>query len=88
MLLNLVKPYQRVTLRFLAKELSLTELEVEKLLVDLIVDGKLAGTIDQPNGYVLLDNKNLSTFDSRCLANLRLINSLTTLSEGLLEAQM
>lgn len=83
-----MKPYQRVTLKFLAKELSLTETEVEKLLVDLIIDDKIKATIDQPNGYLLLENRNPSLADSRYAANLRLIDTLNAVSESLLEIQV
>ncbi len=54
MLLNLTRPYRKVTLAFLARELALTEPEVEELLVDLILDDRLAAHIDQTTGHVVL----------------------------------
>ena len=54
MLLNITKPYQKVSLSFLARELSLTDVEVEGLLVDLILDERISARIDQINGCVLL----------------------------------
>jgi COP9 signalosome complex subunit 2 len=53
-LLNLTKPYQKVKLEFLAKELSLSEDEVENLLVSMVLDEKLHAQIDQVSGTVLL----------------------------------
>lgn len=53
-LLNLTKPYKKVKVEFLAKELSLTESEIEHLLVSMILDEKLHAQIDQINGIVLL----------------------------------
>lgn len=58
-LLNLTRPYQKVTLGFLARELSLNESEVESLLVDMILDGRLSAHIDQINAYVLLDGNGM-----------------------------
>lgn len=46
-LLELIKPYTRIKIPFLAKELNITAQEVESLLVDLILDNKIVGHIDQ-----------------------------------------
>ena len=46
-LLSITARYHRVSLLHLAKELSLANSEVEKLLVDMILDEKLVGSIDQ-----------------------------------------
>lgn len=54
MLLHLTRPYRKVTLQFLADELSLTVEEVESLLVDMILDERLAAHIDQIKGFVIL----------------------------------
>ncbi len=54
-LLSVVRPYQRVTMQFLATELMLKEEEVENLLVDLIVMHSLKASIDKVQGIVLLD---------------------------------
>mmetsp|Transcript_31789 Transcript_31789/g.53628 ORF Transcript_31789/g.53628 Transcript_31789/m.53628 type:complete len:462 (-) Transcript_31789:41-1426(-) len=59
-LLNLTRPYKKVTISFLAKQLSLTEEEVESLLVDMILDEKLSGQIDQIKGYIVLQSTNSS----------------------------
>lgn len=60
-LLALVKPYQRVKLAFIAKELSLKSAEVEALLVDMILDERIQGKIDQMEAHlVLTDPKDLN----------------------------
>jgi COP9 signalosome complex subunit 2 len=62
-LINLVRPYQRVTLSFLAQELSLNDTQLESLLVDLIRNGKLTGLIDEPQGWLILTRPNSHTSD-------------------------
>lgn len=57
-LLNLTRPYKKVTVSFLARELVLTGEEVESLLVDMILDQKLAAHIDQIKGHVILEPSN------------------------------
>lgn len=46
-LLEVIKPYTRIKIPFLAKELNISVAEVESLLVDLILDAKIIGHIDQ-----------------------------------------
>lgn len=53
--LSLIKPYTRIHLNFIAKELVVTPQDVENLCVDLILDGKLDGHIDQINQYLQLN---------------------------------
>jgi hypothetical protein len=88
-LLNLVKPYRKVTLRFLAKELSLTEKEIEKILIYLIIYYKiLVATNDKTSRFIYFDGNKVSNFtDQQYMANLRFIDTLMTLSDSLLEAQ-
>ena len=55
-LLSILEPFTRVTLEFLASELNNISVEdVEKLLVALILDGKLQGKIDQVRAELVLD---------------------------------
>eukprot|EP01035_Chromulina_nebulosa_P019861 gene19861-25812_t len=75
-LINLTKPYQKVTLKYLGKELNLNENEVELLLVDLILDERLSASIDQTNGYVILTKNNL-LLNSNENKLLRVINNWT-----------
>ncbi|CAN0230964.1 unnamed protein product [Hapterophycus canaliculatus] len=61
-LLHLCKPYKKITMGFMAGELNLKESEVESLLIDLILDDRLSGKIDQIEGYLLLEgNRQTST---------------------------
>jgi COP9 signalosome complex subunit 2 len=53
---NLIRPYKKVTLAFLARELHISEDNVEKMLVCMIQQGDLGPTtkIDQIHGSLLL----------------------------------
>jgi COP9 signalosome complex subunit 2 len=64
-LLNMTRPYQKVTLAFLAEELSLSVPDVESLLVDMILDDRLSAQIDQIRGYVTLTGKGRASVDDR-----------------------
>ncbi|CAM9586252.1 unnamed protein product [Chrysoparadoxa australica] len=55
-LLALVRPYEKVSLDFLAAELELSVKEVEELLVDLILNDRMEGLIDQINGCLNLSH--------------------------------
>ncbi len=47
MLLQVIRPFTRVRIPFVAQHLNITPAEVEELLVTLILDDKVAGHIDQ-----------------------------------------
>ena len=49
-LLRLIRPYTRVRLPFLAARLNAPMEEVERLLVSLVLDGRVEGRIDQVRG--------------------------------------
>jgi len=53
--LKLIRPYKRVTIPSISKELNVEAGEVEALLVSLILDGRVQGHIDQVNGLLELD---------------------------------
>jgi len=53
-LLERIKPYTNITIGFIAKELNISAKEVEPLLVELILDGKIQGRIDQINQILQL----------------------------------
>eukprot|EP00622_Pseudochattonella_farcimen_P004671 FR740103.1.p1 GENE.FR740103.1~~FR740103.1.p1 ORF type:complete len:206 (+),score=37.99 FR740103.1:83-619(+) len=53
-LLVLVRPYHRIRVDFIARELKLDVEEVELLLVDMILDRRVFGKIDQISGFLLL----------------------------------
>ncbi|ETW86826.1 hypothetical protein HETIRDRAFT_308154 [Heterobasidion irregulare TC 32-1] len=46
-LIDLIKPYTRLELSFLARQLNVQMEEVEELLIELILEGKVEGRIDQ-----------------------------------------
>jgi len=56
-LIDLIKPYTRLELSFLAKQLNVPSEEVEELLVGLILEGKVDGRIDQVGMRLELDRK-------------------------------
>lgn len=59
-LIALVRPYQRIRTAFVAKELKLEPDQVELLLVDMILDKRILGKIDQINGFLLLEGESKS----------------------------
>ncbi|KAF9531851.1 PCI domain-containing protein [Crepidotus variabilis] len=56
-LIDLIKPYTRLELAFLAKQLNVETEEVEELLIGLILEGKVEGKIDQVGMRLELDRK-------------------------------
>lgn len=61
-LVDLIKPYTRIELSFLAKQLNIETKEVEELLIGLILDEQVSGKIDQEAGVLELNPKsNTST---------------------------
>lgn len=51
-LVSLIRPYRRIRIDFIAKQLNSNPQEVEQLLVRLILDQKVNGRIDQANGFL------------------------------------
>ncbi|KAK7063850.1 PCI domain-containing protein [Favolaschia claudopus] len=56
-LVDLIKPYTRLELAFLAKQLNVEISEVEELLIGLILEGKVEGKIDQVGMRLELSSK-------------------------------
>ncbi|TFK56507.1 PCI-domain-containing protein [Heliocybe sulcata] len=56
-LIDLIKPYSRLELSFLAKQLNINKEEVEELLIGLILEGKVDGRIDQVSMRLELSRK-------------------------------
>ncbi|XP_078572983.1 COP9 signalosome complex subunit 2 isoform X1 [Branchiostoma floridae x Branchiostoma japonicum] len=54
-LIKLIKPYTRIHIPFIAKELNIDVSEVESLLVSCILDSTINGRIDQVNQLLELD---------------------------------
>lgn len=65
---------------FWLQELSLKTAEVEKLLIDLILDRRLNGKIDQIEGFLLLDGPQETATSRKHDAMERWSNSLRSLS--------
>ena len=61
-LIKLIKPYTRIEVGFISKELNITPAEVESLLVSLILDNKVNGRIDQVNQRLELIAEYLPSF--------------------------
>lgn len=55
--LRMVKPYESLRLAFIARELNISDEEVESLVVSLILDRRLDGSIDQVAGVLRLHAK-------------------------------
>ena len=55
MLLKVIKPYTRISIGFIAREINISPPEVEQLLVTLILDGMIDGSIDQLSQQLLLN---------------------------------
>ena len=54
-ILDIIKPYTRLEMSYLAKTLNIAQEEVEKLVVGLILDDKIKGRVDQVEGVIVLD---------------------------------
>lgn len=53
-LLALLKPYKRIKLDFIAASLNLPVADVERILVDMILDDRVDGQIDMLNAHLVL----------------------------------
>lgn len=67
-LLDLVQPYTRIELAFLAKQLNISVPQVEELVMLLILDGRLAGKIDQVQQRLVLHHADSSLAERRYAA--------------------
>ena len=56
-IIKLLKPYTEIGMDFIAEELDITVNDVELLLVALILDGKLSGSIDQMTGSLSINKR-------------------------------
>lgn len=70
---------------FSSQELSLKVQEVETLLIDLILDQRLHGKIDQIEGFLLLEGSKQTTNSRRQDAMERWSNALRSLNSHLVE---
>ncbi|KAI8612620.1 PCI domain-containing protein [Chytriomyces sp. MP71] len=60
-LIKLIKPYTRIEIPFISKQLNVPVQDVEDLLVGLILDSKINGRIDQVNSRLELFSKSLDS---------------------------
>ncbi|BFY99115.1 hypothetical protein BsWGS_02155 [Bradybaena similaris] len=60
-LIKLIKPYTRIHIPFISKELNIDAVEVENLLVSCILDSTVNGRIDQVNQVLELDRESTGT---------------------------
>jgi len=58
-LIKLIRPYTRIYIPFISKELNIDVSEVESLLVSCILDNTIHGRIDQVNQVLELDKKSV-----------------------------
>ncbi|KAJ3115332.1 hypothetical protein HDU96_000816 [Phlyctochytrium bullatum] len=60
-IIKLIKPYTRIDISFVSKQLNIPGDDVEALLVALILDGRIDGKIDQINQRLELATKKSNT---------------------------
>ncbi|KAJ9096561.1 hypothetical protein QFC20_006419 [Naganishia adeliensis] len=83
-LIDLLKPYTRLEISFLARQLHIEKEEVEEILIELILDGKIKGKVDQLNGRVELERLN-NKQSERYSAMVSWSSQLRTISSQLLQ---
>ena len=55
-MLNLISPYTRFTLDFIAKQLKISKAEVQDIVAFLMVDQKIKGKLNESEGIVEIDD--------------------------------
>ena len=68
--MHLTRPYKKITLSFLAKELDLEVNEAEMMIGDMILEDRLFARIDQIRGIVEMDDsvESIDTQKTRALS--------------------
>jgi len=79
---NIIKPYRRISLKFLADELNVQSDEVVSLLVQLILDLKVQGKIDGIGGYLIVTAE--ADPQKKFAASEKWVDSLERIHSGLL----
>jgi len=77
----MIKPYTKISLTFISKELNIQVREVEELLVSLILDDKINGHIDQINQVLVLETRQID--DKR---KFHAVHDWSNSLDGLIEA--
>lgn len=57
-----IQPYSTASLAFLAWELKVEESEIKALLIELILEGRVQGKIDQAKGFFEKSHSSKDTF--------------------------
>lgn len=80
---NIIRPYRCVSLDFLCREINVDSEEVVSLLVQLILDEKIAGKIDGTEGFLHISAE--STDEAKRFANIqRWVDAFEKVHNGLL----
>ena len=82
-LLDITRPYSKVTFDFLVDELLMPRAEVETLLIEMILDRRLQASIDQVNGCVLFKRAGPSDDDRELARVEKLADILSSMSSKL-----
>ena len=84
-LVNIVRPYHKVKLGFLADELRMNVTELEKMLHDVIVRGELSAEIEQVSdgGYLLLSKRAQDSDEKKVKALVAWAEALEPINMGL-----
>jgi len=80
-----LKPYRTVKLSFLAKELNINEREVVSLVTELILDNKVAGSIDEVQGFLEQAETASESSTKRYTAISKWVRSLHDIHSSLVE---
>ncbi|XP_042571558.1 COP9 signalosome complex subunit 2 isoform X1 [Cyprinus carpio] len=80
-LIKLIKPYTRIHIPFISKELNIDVADVESLLVQCILDNTIDGRIDQVNQLLELDHQKRG--GARYTALDKWTNQLNTLNQAI-----
>eukprot|EP00900_Chrysochromulina_parva_P000333 jgi/Chrpa1/102/Chrysochromulina_OHIO_Genome00001557-RA len=81
-LLKVIKPYTRISIGFIAREINISPSEVEQLLVTLILDGMIDGSIDQLSQQLHLNQS--STDKAKYQAAEKWATQLQTLQQAVI----
>ncbi|KAK1789850.1 hypothetical protein P4O66_015722 [Electrophorus voltai] len=81
-LIKLIKPYTRIHIPFISKELNIDVADVESLLVQCILDNTINGRIDQVNQLLELDHQKRG--GARYTALDKWTNQLNSLNQAIL----
>eukprot|EP00831_Metopus_contortus_P047454 TRINITY_DN382_c0_g1_i4.p1 TRINITY_DN382_c0_g1~~TRINITY_DN382_c0_g1_i4.p1 ORF type:complete len:453 (-),score=102.47 TRINITY_DN382_c0_g1_i4:42-1400(-) len=86
-LMEKIMSYTNVSLKFLAHDLDVTETEVKALLVELILDEKVEGKIDESKGCLEVRAAERDPLEMRRYVSLeRMANSMSSMFTGIIDS--